>query len=64
MILIVPVLVIHILNVANTLSHTHLFRYPCGDFHRRNGFSVQTVYSIALHQPDLNLALTGDFLHF
>ncbi len=37
---------------THTHTHTCLFCYPCGDFHRHNGFcTVQTVYSIALHQP-------------
>ncbi len=39
---------------THTLTHTHTcwFCYTCGDSHRRNGFcTVQTVYSIALHQP-------------
>ncbi len=42
---------------------THVV-FPCfmGTSHRRNGFyTVQTVFSIALH---LNLALTGEFLNF
>ncbi len=43
---------VHTHTHTHTYTHTHLFHYPCGDFHRRNGFStVQTVYSIALHQP-------------
>ncbi len=37
---------------SHTHTHTCWFCYTCGDSHRRNGFStVQTVYSIALHQP-------------
>ncbi len=39
---------------THTHTHTHScwFCYTCGDSHRRNGFcTVQTVYSIALHQP-------------
>ncbi len=42
----------HTLSLTHTHTHAYLFRYTCGDSHRRNGFStVQTVYSIALHQP-------------
>ncbi len=46
----------HIHTYTHTQTHTHthtrLFCYTCGDSHRRNGFcTVQTVYSIALHQP-------------
>ncbi len=37
-------------NVANT--HTPLFLWIVGIFHRRNGFyTVQTAFSITLHQP-------------
>ncbi len=40
-------------------THTRLFLWIVGTFHRRNGFyTVQTVFSIALH---LNLPLTGNW---
>ncbi len=45
---------IHTYTHTHTHTHTHTcwFCYTCGDSHRRNGFcTVQTVYSIALHQP-------------
>ncbi len=44
--------------------HTHVWwsAILVGTLHRRNGFyTVQTVFSIALH---LNLPLTGNFVHF
>ncbi len=42
----------HTLTLTLTHTHTCWFCYTCGDFHRHNGFcTVQTVYSIALHQP-------------
>ncbi len=35
-----------------THTHTHWFPFFVGTLHRRNGFyTVQTVFSIALHQP-------------
>ncbi len=50
---------------SHTHTHTHtntdtcLFFVNCGTLHRRNGFyTVQTVYSIALQQPYINLPLT------
>ncbi len=40
--------------------HTRLFLWIVGTLQRRNGFyTVQTVFSIALHLP-----LTGNFAHF
>ncbi len=38
---------------ARTHTHTHVwFAILVGTIHRRNGFyTVQTVFSIALHQP-------------
>ncbi len=48
---------------THTHTHTHVYlAIQMGTFHRRNGFyTVQTVCAIALH---LNLALTGNILHF
>ncbi len=49
---------------ANTHTHMHTQSGICGlrGLHWRNGFyTVQTVCAIALH---LNLALTGNFVHF
>ncbi len=43
----------HTLMITHTHTHTCWFCYTCGDSHSNgNGFcTVQTVYSIALHQP-------------
>ncbi len=53
---------------THTHTHTHTHTKTCwflwltGTFHRRNGFyTVQTVFSIALH---LNLPLTRNIVHF
>ncbi len=46
------VLVLSVKKKTHSHTHTCWFCYTCGDSHRRNGFcTVQTVYSIALHQP-------------
>ncbi len=42
------------LTISHTHTHTHLFFFIVGTFHRRNGFyTVQTVFSIALHQANV-----------
>jgi len=48
---------------SRTCMHTHTFVFVnCGAVHMRNGFyTVQTIFSIALH---LDLPLTENFLHF
>ncbi len=48
--------------LQNTHTHTCWYLWFTGTLHRRNGFyTEQTVCAIALH---LNLALTGDCVHF
>ncbi len=46
----------------NVHTHTGLFLWIVGTFHRHNGFyTVQTVFSIAYTNPTPKPTLTGNF---